>query len=78
MTGHNYAVEQLITKGTISKSGKATYYCKTCGHKKTDIIPKIKSITLSKTKYEYSGKLNKPTVKITNSKGSLLTKNDFQ
>lgn len=77
VTGHNYAVEQLITKGTISKSGKATYYCKTCGHKKTDIIPKIKSITLSKTKYEYSGKLNKPTVKITNSKGSLLTKNDF-
>ena len=77
VTGHNYAVEQLITKGTISKSGKATYYCKTCGHKKTDIIPKVKSVTLSKTKYEYTGKLNKPTVKITNSKGSLLTQNDY-
>lgn len=56
ITGHQYEFYQLVSKSTTTINGKATYKCKTCGHIKTTDIAKISQITISKTKYEYTGK----------------------
>ena len=54
-----------------------TYKCKTCGHIKTTDIAKINQITISKTKYEYTGKAFKPTVTVKDSNGQVISTQNY-
>ncbi|MGN1194572.1 MAG: leucine-rich repeat protein [Acutalibacteraceae bacterium] len=70
---HTY--KTTTTKATTSKDGKAVTACTVCkAVSKTVVIPKVSSITLSATKYTYSGKTITPTVTVKDSKGKVLTK----
>ncbi|MFR3961506.1 GH25 family lysozyme [Eubacterium ventriosum] len=77
ITGHQYEFCQLVSKSTTTINGKATYKCKTCGHIKTIDIAKINQITISKTKYEYTGKAFKPTVTVKDSNGQVISTQNY-
>ena len=77
ITGHQYEFYQLVSKSTTTINGKATYKCKTCGHIKTTDIAKISQITISKTKYEYTGKAFKPTVTVKDSNGQVISTQNY-
>lgn len=77
VTGHQYEFYQLVSKSTTTINGKATYKCKTCGHIKTTDIAKISQITISKTKYEYTGKAFKPTVTVKDSNGQVISTQNY-
>ena len=77
ITGHQYEFYQLVSKSTTTINGKATYKCKTCGHIKTTDIAKINQITISKTKYEYTGKAFKPTVTVKDSNGQVISTQNY-
>ena len=77
ITGHQYEFCQLVSKSTTTINGKATYKCKTCGHIKTTDIAKISQITISKTKYEYTGKAFKPTVTVKDSNGQVISTQNY-
>ena len=72
--GDNHDYEQTsLTKATTSKNGSIKYKCAVCGTTKTTTIRKIKSVKLSATSLTYNGKVRKPTVKVTNSKGKTIS-----
>lgn len=62
-----------VTKATNSKDGQSYYKCTVCGavsNKKA--IYKASYIKLSKTSFTYSGKAQRPSVVVKNSKGTVL------
>ena len=72
--GHNYSAV-LSAPASLTADGKTEYKC-TCGHiKKTEKIAKIKSLTLSTTKYVYNGKNKTPKLTVKDADGKVLTKN---
>ena len=72
--GHNYSAV-LSAPASLTADGKTEYKC-TCGHiKKTETIAKIKSLTLSTTKYIYNGKNKTPKLTVKDADGKVLTKN---
>ena len=71
-TEHGYDI--AITPATIGKNGTIEQICMTCGIKnsnKTNIYG-IKTIELSKTKYNYSGNVVAPSVVVKDSKNTVL------
>lgn len=72
LAGHTWTVKTLLQKATTTKDGRAVYRCKACGHEKTDKIAKAKTLTLSKQSYTYSGKANKPAVKVIDGDGKAI------
>ncbi len=70
-TGHTNTV--ILNPATLKRDGKKTLYCTIC---KTNVsetkIPKIASVTLSKTEYIYDGKSKKPKVTVKASDGKAL------
>lgn len=72
LAGHSWKVKTVLQKATTAKDGQAVYQCKVCGHEKTDKIARAKAITLSKKSYTYSGKANKPAVKVTDGDGKVI------
>ncbi len=61
---------------TLTADGKITrdLTCSICGYHtvKTEVIPKISSVKLSKTKFTYSGKSIKPSVTVYDSEGKAI------
>ena len=76
--GHTW--EENVTKATRKTDGKIVTTCKDCGAKKSEtVIPKIASITLSKTKYYCDGTKKTPDIVILDSAGKKLAyKTDFK
>lgn len=73
--GSEHIYKSYITQATIKNDGKIIKKCSVCKNKKsTKIISKVKTIPLSKTKYTYNGKAQKPTVTVKDSKGKKLSK----
>lgn len=70
---HKYKTK-VVTKATTSKNGKIIKTCSECGKQVTEVVPKIKSIALSKTTYTYNGSEKKPSVIVKDSKGNKLIK----
>ena len=70
--GHKY--KTTITKATLTKNGKKTIKCTTCGYvaSKSGPIYMPKTMTLSTTKYTYTGDVRKPAVTVKDSKGNTL------
>lgn len=75
--GHIYSAGTVTKKATAKQSGILTYQCKVCGSSKTETIPSIKGVTLSKTSYIYSGKANKPAVTVKDSQGKVISSSDY-
>ncbi len=70
---HNYQTK--TTKATTKANGKIVKSCKVCANvASTTTIYQIKSVTLSTTKYTYSGKKKTPSVTVKDSKGKTLKK----
>ncbi len=68
---HTY--KNNTVKATLTKNGAITPIC-TCGAKKTaTAIYYPKTFTLSKTSLTYTGKAQKPTVKVVDTKGKVIS-----
>ncbi len=62
-----------VTKATTTANGKIVATCSTCKRAvKTTTVYKISSVSLSTTKYYYTGKQKTPTVTVKDSKGKKL------
>ena len=69
---HTHTYSTTTTKATLSKDGATITKC-TCGEIKTStVIPKIATIELSKTSFKYNKKVQKPTIIVKDSKGTVL------
>lgn len=68
-------IQYLEKSATTSKDGAVGYYCEECNKwlEKEKTIYKIKTVKLSDTEYTYNGKYKKPTVKVYNSKGKVIS-----
>lgn len=75
--GHIYSTGTVTKKATMKQSGTLTYRCKRCGSSRTETIPPIKGVTLSKTSYTYSGKANKPAVTVKDSQGKIISSSNY-
>ena len=78
-TGHRYIPSQESypnPKATLSKDGRlvSPQVCKNCDdeYEKTAVIPKIKTVKLSKTAYTYNGKVQRPGVVVKDRTGKAL------
>lgn len=71
----------LVTSKTyagINKDGKLETTCSVCKHVvKTEPIPAIASVKLSKTAYTYNKKAQKPSVIVTDSKGKVIASTNY-
>ncbi len=77
-TGKHIKKANKILKATPKKNGYISYSCQSCpffSENKTIYSPK--TIKLSASKYEYSGKQRKPTVKVYDSKAKLIEASNY-
>ena len=69
--GHDY--KDIVTKATLTKDGQIVPTCSVCGATKTATkIAKVSKISISKTKYVYNGKVQKPTLTVKDSAGNVI------
>ena len=69
---HTHSYTKITTKATTSRDGSIVEKC-SCGKvKSTTVIPKIKTVKLSKTSFTYNKEVQKPTITIKDSKGKKL------
>ena len=69
---HTWNSGTVTKKASLTTNGVKTYTCKSCKATKTEAIPKVSNIKLSKTAYTYNGKVQRPGVTLKNSKGKAL------
>ena len=69
---HTWNSGTVTKKASLTTNGVKTYTCKSCKATKTEAIPKVSNIKLSKTAYTYNGKVQRPGVTVKNSKGKAL------
>lgn len=70
---HNYVIkdaEQDIYAATLTSSGSITYTCSVCGNTKKETIAPVTNVSVSKTKFVYNGKTQKPTVSVIDSENN--------
>lgn len=73
---HNY--KTTTQKATTKKNGSIRKKC-SCGHVVSlKTIYRPKKMTLSKTVYVYNGKKKKPSVKVTDSKGKVISRSNYK
>ena len=68
-----HTAKTTTTKATLTADGKTVTTCTVCEKTiKTTVIPKVGSIKLSATKYNYDGKAKTPTVTVADSDGKTI------
>lgn len=70
---HDYRIaddEQDIWAATLDDDGYIKYTCTVCGKTKTEVIPMVSGVTLSKTTFTANGKVQKPTVTVKDRNGN--------
>ena len=75
---HTWNSGTVTKKASLTTNGVKTYTCKSCKATKTEAIPKVSNIKLSKTAYTYNGKVQRPGVTVKNSKGKALKSTDYK
>ncbi len=81
--GHSYGSWRLEKQPTTSKTGLRSRECTRCGYLDIEVIPKIRydissaKITLSHTKYTYTGKAKKPAITVIFSGKKLKANTDY-
>lgn len=77
VVSHKYT--QKISPATAKCNGKVQQICQVCSAAKSTVIYKPQKPALSKTDYNYDGKVKTPSVTVKDSKGKYLKKNtDFK
>jgi len=74
---HNYGSWKVTKKATLKANGKLRRDCKTCDKYETKTIYKASKINLSYTKTTYNGKVKSPEVVIKNSKGKVISSDNY-
>ena len=70
-TGHRYGT--ATASASFTSDGKTVTKCTVCQAVKSSVtIPKVKTVTLSKTEFVYNGKTQRPSVTVKDSKGKIL------
>lgn len=74
--GHNYV--EMVTPAIFSQNGSIDEKCDRCGDEQhvKDIV-RLKTVKLSATAYVYNGKAKKPTVKVTDAEGTVVTSDHY-
>ncbi len=68
---HSY--KAYTTPATLKVNGETGQECTVCGAKNnTTVIPKVKTVKLTKTAFVYNGKAQKPSVTVKDEKGKAL------
>ena len=68
---HSY--KAYTTPATLKVNGETGQECTVCGARNnTTVIPKVKTVKLSKTAFVYNGKTQKPSVTVKDEKGKVL------
>ena len=67
----------VTTAATFDKTGVKTYTCAVCGETKTETIAKIKAVSLSKSSLTYTGKVQKPSVTVTDGNGKAIAASSY-
>lgn len=75
--GHKEVVISSTGKATTKKFATVTYKCNICGSQRTQTVYRAKKYKLSKKKYAYTGKENKPLVTIKDSKGNVISTSNY-
>ena len=60
---HTWNSGTVTKKASLTTNGVKTYTCKSCKATKTEAIPKVSNIKLSKTAYTYNGKVQRKALK---------------
>lgn len=72
---HKYSTETtVVSKATFKASGKTKNKCTLCSAAKSNTVPKIKTVNLTKSSAVCTGKSLTPNVTVKDSKGSSLVK----
>ena len=71
---HTHKWKNQLVKATLTQNGTITPVCSSCGETgKVRTVYYPKTIRLSKTKYNYNGYAQKPTVKVVGSDGKVIS-----
>lgn len=75
---HVYEVLAVTNKAGFNHNGARVVLCSLCGDYKTESIPAIGKITLSKTSYVYDGKAKTPAVTVTDINGTPISSENYK
>ena len=64
---------KVVKTATTRSDGKVLHTCRKCGQKKYIVVKKIKSVTLSQTRYKYDVKTKTPKVTVKDSDGKIIS-----
>ena len=70
---HGWDNGVITKKATPTANGVKTYTCVVCENTKTEKIAKASKVTLSKTKFVYNGKIQKPALTVKDSAGKTIS-----
>lgn len=70
---HSSVFTTTVTPAQYRQDGKITQTCSSCGATAATVIPAIKTIKLSKSKFAYDGTQIKPTVTVKDTAGKVLS-----
>ena len=71
-TEHTY--KETVTPATTSKDGSVKANCIVCGSRKSvTVIPMASNVTLSRTVFTYTGKIQRPTVYVKDKNGKTIS-----
>ena len=76
---HKVVVDSAVTATTTADGKTAGSHCSVCNTviKAQSVIAYPKTITLSKTKYTYNGKVQKPTVTVKDANGTVIAAENY-
>ena len=69
-TEHVWGPKQIVAEASPTEDGKLVCSCANCPAKKTTTLAKVSKISLSKTVFDYNGKVRKPSVTVKNRTGN--------
>jgi hypothetical protein len=75
-TGHSFALKK-IEKAAQYENGYEWYYCDKCDASKSVTISRPQKITLSQSSYVYNNTVQKPTITVTDAKGSKIAASNY-
>ena len=74
--GHDFE-NPVVTPATTGTDGIISETCSRCGQTTTETIDHIQNVTLSGTKFTYTGKVITPTVAVTDCKGNTIPNSNY-
>ena len=75
---HVYDVLMVTNKAGFNHNGERIVICPICSEGKTETIPAIGKITLSKTSYVYDGKAKTPAITVTDINGTPISSENYK